>query len=52
MGKKNNSKRWNFGISRGPIPFRYWLRASLPQFKQLSILKDLNPSSLSKVMIV
>jgi len=47
---KKKPKRWNFGIFRGPTAFGCWPGASLPHFEQLSFLKRLNPSSLSKVM--
>jgi len=44
--KKSNNKRWNFGISRGPIPFGYWPRVSLSQFKQLHFFKSQSELSI------
>jgi len=43
-------KFWkNFGFQ---IPFGVCLQALLPRFEQLSFLERLNPSSLSKVMVI
>jgi len=50
--KKKNPKRWNFEIFGDPTAFGCWLGASLPHFEQLSFFERLNPSSLSKVMVV